>query len=132
MDDDADVVARLVLEAILDGALTATGTITAPWTGECRRCLREVTGTLVVDVQEVFSPRVDDEADTYPLAGDHVELEPMVRDAVLLGLPLAPLCEEGCAGPDPAAHPATVAPDEDEEPPADPRWAALRELHLEE
>ena len=133
VDDEVDVVARLTLESILDGALTATGTITAPWTGECRRCLREVAGTVVVEVQEVFSPRVDDDADTYPLVGDHVDLEPMVRDAVLLGLPLAPLCEEACAGPDPASHPVAVESDDgDDEPPADPRWAALRELHLDD
>ena len=104
------------------------------WTGECRRCLRVVERDLVVDVQEVFSPSVDDESDTYPLAGDHVDLEPMVRDAILLGLPLAPLCEETCVGADPDDHPITVESDAGDiaVPPADPRWAALSELRLED
>jgi uncharacterized protein len=133
--------AALALESILDGGLTASGAVTAPWTGECRRCLREVQGQLRTEVREVFSqspltasgvaaPTWED-SETYPLAGDHVDLEPMVRDAVLLALPLAPLCEDGCLGPDPAGHPVAVEGDEDEGPAGDPRWAALRELKFD-
>lgn len=132
----AEVVVDATLEAI-EGAVTLTGTVSAPWEGECRRCLELVTGTVEATVSEVFEPHPT-EGQTYPLEGDEVDLEPVVRDAVLLGLPLAPLCREDCPGPAPDAFPTTVegaAPDgeaDEGEPPRDPRWAALDELHLED
>jgi len=124
-----------VLECIADRSLTATGEVRAPWVGECRRCLTEVVGELVGEVQEVFTT-VPIEGETYPLDHDRVDLEPMVRDAVLLGLPLAPLCEGGCAGPDPEGHPVEVEDDEVEPEAeqggaADPRWSKLSELRFD-
>ena len=72
----------------------------APWTGECRRCLGDAHGIARAEVREIFEARPT-EGETYPLTGDHIDLEPLVRDAVLLSLPLAPLCSEGCLGPAP-------------------------------
>jgi len=74
------------------------------------------------------------EGETYLLAENEVDLEPMVRETVLLNLPVAPLCSEDCAGPDPDRFPTTVVvePDPDEPPPADPRWAALSEITFNE
>jgi uncharacterized protein len=123
---DSEVRAHLVLEAQSDHALTATGTVSAEWTGECRRCLREVRGELETQVQEVYDRRPIDE-ESYRFEGDRIDLEPMIRDAVLLALPLAPLCEEGCAGPEPERHPLG----QDDEPEIDPRWSALGELKFE-
>jgi uncharacterized protein len=123
----ADVGARLTLEAIRDDAITATGTVWAPWTGQCRRCLTAVSGEVTSTVQEVFEVRPV-EGETYPLYGDHVDLEEMVRDAVLLALPLAPLCDEACPGPEPDAHPIGTAA---AEPVVDPRWSALGELRFD-
>ena len=131
--DGAEVAARLTLESILDGALTVTGTVSAPWRGECRRCLRTVEGSVTADVREVYAPphsAPSDDDDTYPLVGDLVDLEPLTRDAVLLALPLAPLCDDDCAGPDPDDHPVRVEGEDREDAPVDPRWAALRELEL--
>jgi uncharacterized protein len=105
---DADVTARLVLEAIRDDAITATGTVVAPWSGECRRCLTPVGGEVTANVKEVFEAHPV-EGETYRLDGDQVDLEELVRDAVLLALPLAPLCDEDCAGPEPDAHPIAAA-----------------------
>ena len=72
-------------------------------------------------------------------SGDEVDLEPVVRDAVLLALPLAPLCGETCAGPDPESFPTGPAGERrleeqeaEEEPAGDPRSAALRELRLDD
>jgi uncharacterized protein len=127
---DGDVVADVVLEAMTDGRITATGTIAAPWTGQCRRCLEQVAGIVEVEVQEVFEPHPPPDADTYRLDGDQLDLEPMVRDAVLLALPLAPLCSEGCAGPDPDEHPVGTVGEVHEDH-DDPRWAALRELKFD-
>jgi uncharacterized protein len=127
--DDALVAAELDLELLVDGHLTARGTIRAPWTGRCRRCLQDVAGAIEVEVSEVFEPHPAEDAETYPLDADRVDLEPMVRDAVLLALPLAPLCRDDCAGPDPDTHPVGV--EGESAPAADPRWAALGELRFD-
>jgi uncharacterized protein len=140
----AELVLDLTLESVPEGVMV-TGTITAPWTGSCRRCLDLVTGEVDVAIHELFEPDPTP-GDTYPLDDDVVDLGPMVRDAVLLALPLSVLCREDCAGPDPDRFPTSV---EDEAPPADaveasddegtgdaptgdPRWAALRDLRFEE
>jgi uncharacterized protein len=129
--DDADLLVDVTLESI-DGAITVTGTVEVPWTAECRRCLNDVGGVLTVDVREVFEVKPD-EGETYPIDGDEVDLEPVVRDAALLSLPLAPLCRPDCPGPAPDTFPALV-PDEQDDDAAverDPRWAALDELRFD-
>lgn len=126
------VVIDLELETLSDG-LVATGTIDAPWTGDCRRCLQRVDGRAVVEVREIFQPRPI-EGETYAMGEDIVDLEPMVRDAVLLALPLAPLCAEDCRGPAPEQFPTGRAEEGDgsaPDTPVDPRWAALSGLDFE-
>ena len=39
------------------------------------------------------------DGETYPIDGDEVDLEPVVRDAALLHLPLVPLCRADCEVP---------------------------------
>jgi uncharacterized protein len=117
------------------GGITAAGTVSAPWVGECRRCGGPAEGTVVAEVNERYAPSGgtnggeaggDDEA--YPLAGDELDLEPLARDAVLLELPLAPLCRADCLGLCPQCGtnwnvaPCTCRPA------LDPRWAALDTL----
>lgn len=126
----------LELETLSNG-LVATGTISTPWVGECRRCLQSVSGRSVAQIREIFEPRPV-EGETYAMAEDTVNLEPMVRDAVLLALPLAPLCDEECRGPAPETFPTGRAPEGDPDgegadagPLSDPRWAALAELDFE-
>jgi len=131
--DDAELAIDATLESIEGGAVTVSGTVTVPWAAECRRCLDEISGVAVVDLSEVFEVRPV-EGETYPIEGDEVDLEPVVRDAALLHLPLAPLCREDCVGPAPDAFPATVEGEEaadDEAPTRDPRWSALDELRFE-
>ena len=136
LDDVALASVRVVLGSSLDinllletmsGGVNATGSIRGRWDGECRRCLEAVIGELVVDVAEVFEERPD-EGETYPIAGDHIDLEPMVRELAILALPINPLCSDTCAGPVPDVLPVVVQDDEDAEVPPDPRWAALDAL----
>jgi uncharacterized protein len=132
--DDEDLVVDATLESIEGAAVTVSGTVTVPWTAECRRCLDEIRGLATVPLSEVFEVSPVD-GETYPIEGDEVDLEPVVRDAALLHLPLAPLCRPDCAGPAPEAFPATVegeGPEGGEEPPRDPRWAALDQLRLDQ
>jgi uncharacterized protein len=145
---DEPVVVDVVLEAIND-SVTATGEVSAGYEAACRRCLEPTRGEVRVDVQEIFERRPI-EGETYPLEGEVVDLEPMVRDALLLALPLAPLCRDDCPGPAPESYPAAVEgegagatgeaaesersgePDPgDDDRPLDPRWAALRDLKLD-
>jgi uncharacterized protein len=139
----------LVIESVLDGIMV-TGTLVAPWSGECRRCLEPIHGTIDLEVRELFEAR-HTPGDSYPIDGDHIDLNPLVHDVVLLGLPLLPLCRPDCPGPDPERFPTTVEADPVAETPVadaapgaaapdaatarrsgDPRWAALDALRLEE
>jgi uncharacterized protein len=136
-DDEAAVV-DLMLESIANG-IVATGTIRVPWVGECRRCLEIVHGETLAEVHDIFDPHPV-EGETYPLAGDNIDLEPLVRDAVLLTLPLAPLCRADCLGPAPDVFPAlveaeaepdSVRVDASVDRPVDDRWAALDQLRFD-
>jgi uncharacterized protein len=119
------------LESVNEG-IVLKGVVQAPWTGECRRCLRPIKSTLRADVYEVFEDEPV-EGETRQLEVDHIDLEPMAREAVLLELPLAPLCDEECAGLCPecgadrnagdCGHAITTR---------DERWAALDELRFDE
>jgi uncharacterized protein len=129
---DRPVVCELQL-ASYPGGIMATGEVRAPWVGECRRCGGPVSGTVVAEVRERFAPPAgtggEDEA--YPLAGDEIDLEPLARDAVLLELPLAPLCSDGCLGLCPTCGANRNAEPCACEAPTDPRWAALDVLRDE-
>ena len=127
-----DVLVDVVLEAQGE-TVTVSGTVTGRWEGECRRCLDVTTGDVAVEISEVFEPDPI-EGETYPLGGDDLDLEPALREAIALALPLAPLCDEACQGPDPEAHPVTTAVDDTDEPAVaatDPRWGALDALHFD-
>ena len=85
---------------------------------------------MVAEVRERYAPGggADRDEEAYPLAGDELDLEPLARDAVLLELPLAPLCAEDCRGLCP-----TCGANRNTEPcacprPVDPRWSALDAL----
>ncbi len=96
----SEVEVEVVLD-VVDGGIEVSGEVRAHWQGECRRCLRLVTGDLGAQVRELYRPRSPGETDdeeTYPLAGELLDLRPLARDAVLLELPLAPLCRPDCAG----------------------------------
>lgn len=123
---------EISLEAEARGAdVVVTGSVVARWTGECRRCLEPLDGRLDLRVNEVMAAvgsrtSDDDTSDAYPLDGDDADLEPVVRDALLLALPISPLCDELCAGPDPERFPATAGPEDvGAAPGGDPRWAVL-------
>jgi uncharacterized protein len=129
--DGAELHLAGVLESLSNG-LTATGVVQAPFTGECRRCLVEVAGEIEAPFQEIFEPRPVD-GETYPLEGDEVDLEQMVRDAVLLALPLAPLCRADCAGPAPDILPVVIEEEGEagHQPPVDERWSVLDTLRFD-
>lgn len=125
--DGAEVTVEVMLDAV-PGGIVATGRVSAPWLGPCRRCLADAAGTIAVDVREVFEEEPDPEQ-TYPIKGDRLDLEPLARDTVLLELPQAPLCREDCAGICPmCGADRNVARCDCDAASKDPRWAALDAL----
>jgi uncharacterized protein len=123
-----DVELDLHMESLTDG-VTVTGVVRVPWTGECRRCLEPTSGVIDAEVLEVYKDHPDD-GEILGIDGDTLDLGPVVHDAAVMALPVAPLCREDCPGPDPDAFPVRTV-DESAEPPRDPRWGALDELRFD-
>lgn len=123
------------LEAVVEGVLV-TGTAEAELAGECVRCLAEISEEISADFQELYvydggsagTEAEDDE--TSRLEGDLLDLEPVLRDAVVLALPFQPLCRDDCPGLC-AECGARLADDprHGHAEQTDPRWAALQKLH---
>jgi uncharacterized protein len=119
----------ITLERVSEG-IVVRGSITAPWQAVCSRCLTPVHGEVGVHVDELFEPHPL-AGETYQLDDDVVDLEPLVRDALLLDLPPTPLCRVDCAGLCPECGiDRNAATCECGTVELDPRWAALRSLDL--
>ena len=124
----------LRMESVSEGVLVS-GTATGPMEGECGRCLRPISDTLVVPLQELFAyahsttDETTDEDEVGRLQGDLIDLQPSLRDAVVLALPSHPLCRPDCPGlcPDCGAHWDDLPADHDHAQ-IDSRWAALQKL----
>ena len=101
--DGAPLDLDLRLESVTEGVLV-TGTVTAPLVGECGRCLDPVTEELVVELCELFAypdsatDETTEQDEVHRIDDDLVDVEPVVRDAVVLALPWTPLCRPDCAG----------------------------------
>jgi len=101
----ADLELEIQLEGVSEGVL-ATVSAAGPLGGECARCLEPFTASTKVRFQELFvlagesvRDEGDNSADSYRLDGSGLlDLEPALRDAMVLELPLSPLCEDGCQG----------------------------------
>jgi len=128
-DDPID--GELRAESVVEGILV-TGPVTAPAVFDCARCLQPISTDVEVEVCELFvapGHEAPAEEESYEVRGEEIDLEPMLRDAITLALPLNPVCREDCAG-----LCATCGKDlnngacecTDEE--LDPRWAGLAEL----
>ena len=129
----------LRLESVMEGVLV-TGSVRGRTSGECIRCLTVVDQDLSVWLTELYTypatgSVLDVEADddeVHELVGDLINLEPVLRDAVVTALPFKPVCREDCPGlcsqcgallADDPGHQHDVV---------DPRWAALQGLALEQ
>jgi len=130
----ADLALDLTMQSVTEGVYVS-GHVSGPLAGECGRCLRPIEDTVDVDVAELYAyadsttDETAEEDEVGRIEGDLIDLEPVVRDAIVLALPVNPVCDEDCRGlcPDcgvpwddlPADHGHTVT---------DPRWAALSKL----
>ena len=129
--EGSDLELELRLESVMEGVLVS-GTARGRAAGECVRCLDDVELDVTADVQELFTypgkAPEGDEDDLRELEGDLIDIEPVLRDAVVPALPFQPVCSPDCPGlcsecgarlaDDPEHHHDVV----------DPRWAALQGL----
>jgi uncharacterized protein len=128
VEEGATLTVEVKFEPVGSGVL-ATGSATVEWKSVCGRCANPITGVSKCEFQEEFDSNPAVDADTYPMKQDQVDLELVSREAILLGLPLAPLCREDCAGlcitcgADLNDGACSCVPST-----ADPRWAALDTL----
>lgn len=130
----ATVAARLNLTAVSEGILVS-GTLTAPVTGECARCLKKIEDSLDVDVDELYAfedsttAETTDEDEVMRLQGDLLDLEPTVRDALVFAMSPTPLCRPDCPGLCPDCGVSwDELPDDHGHEVMDPRWAKLKKL----
>jgi uncharacterized protein len=124
--DGSAVELDLRLEAVVEGVLV-TGTVKGALKGECVRCLEPIEqkpeGT-----NRFATAEEDEDEEASRLEGDLFDLEPVLRDAVVLALPLQPVCQEDCLGLCSECG-ARLSDDPDHHHDAvDPRWAALQGL----
>jgi uncharacterized protein len=132
--EGADLDLDLRLESVSEGVLVS-GTISGPVKGECGRCLREIDDSVVVNVQELYAyensttDTTTDEDEVGRMQDDLIDLEPALRDAVVLTLPTNPLCREDCPGlcPECGVHWDDLPADHSHQQ-IDPRWAGLSQL----
>ncbi len=132
VQENSDLDLDLRLEAVHEGILVS-GTVFAEVTGECGRCLDPIADDLEVDLQELFYKDASelegaDEEEVFEVVDDLIDLEPIVRDAIVTALPFQPVCREDCAGlcsqcgirldDEPGHHHEVL----------DPRWQALAGL----
>ena len=142
---EAPLLLDLLLERVPEG-IVVRGAVHARWDAECGVCLRDLAAEIDVSVSELFEVAPVD-GETYPIDGHVLDLDQLVRDAVLLDLPLVPTCAGvgladctpaiplgdafGAGAPGSRApESGASAPDVAGDAPADPRWAVLSELEL--
>lgn len=123
---------ELRLESASEGVFVS-GTAHAELVGECSRCLEPIADEITVRLGELFAypdtatVATTDEDEVSRVVDDLIDTEQMVRDVVVLELPLVPLCQEDCRGlcPECGERWADLAPEHSHET-LDARWAALR------
>lgn len=128
--DEEPVVMELLLEGVVEGVYV-TGPVAGTWRLSCARCLRPLEQDFRVEVSELFARDPDEEADEYAVGDARIDLEPMVRDAVVLAMPFSPLCRPDCLGLCERCGGDRNLGECSCGPRTDPRWAALDQLNLD-
>jgi uncharacterized protein len=123
---------NLRLESVVEGVLVS-GTVISRAVGECARCLGDIDRPVGADLRELYAypdsvtAQTTDEDEVLVLVDDMIDLEALVRDEIVVQMPLAPLCRPDCRGLCPTCGERLddLEPDHNHEI-LDPRWAALR------
>lgn len=117
----------LRLESVVEGVLV-TGTAEVSLQGQCARCLERIDSAEEVDLQELYlyPDKEPDDDEASRIEDELIDLEPLLRDTVVLDLPYTPVCRPDCAGlcPECGAN-LNADPDHAHDDRVDPRWAGL-------
>ena len=134
VEEGSDIDLDIRMESVVDGILV-TGSVVVDVHGECSLCLDPIDYEMSANIQELFvfekapAGGPEDEVDEqYAVEDDSIDLEPALRDAVILQLPFQPVCRDTCQGlcadcgarleDDPGHHHEVL----------DPRWSDLQGL----
>jgi len=130
--EGSEVALDVRLEAVLEGVLVS-GTARGQLRGECVRCLDPLGLEITSPFQELFAypgaGHHDDEDDLPEMDGDLLDLEPVVRDAVVLALPFQPVCSADCPGLCPECGTRLADAPGHEHGSSDSRWSALQAVY---
>ncbi len=142
----------LRIQAVEEGVL-ATARVIADATGECTRCLKPIIWPIDESFTELYyyesttskstkkhsfrgkskkDAEIDLEEDELSfLDGDDIDLEPAIRDAIILNLAVNPLCSEDCPGlAEKSGENWAYLSTSQSQTPTDQRWAALKDFPL--
>jgi uncharacterized protein len=133
--ESADLLLDLRVESVVEGVL-ATGRVSGSLVGECVRCLDPVEVEVDADFQELFyyeavNLTAEEAEEAQVVVEELISVEALVHDAVMLDLPLQPLCEEDCAGLCVQCGVRLADEQDHHHDIVDPRWAALGALALQ-
>ncbi|WP_025273893.1 YceD family protein [Haloglycomyces albus] len=124
----------LLVTAVTEGVLVS-GEVSADIVGECARCLAPIEDGLTVPIQELYAyegsttDQTTDADEIARLKGDLLDLEPTVRDALVLEMASSPVCRDDCQGLcSDCGQPWAELPADHHHEKLDPRWAALEQL----
>lgn len=137
LDAPARSIAGSLLFTHTNLGVYVAGELSASVELECGRCLDRFSASLPVRVSEQYyttihvqtgAPLAAPPRDAYVIGHDFIiDVTPLLREQILLELPLKPLCRESCAGICPSC-----GLDQNEHPhrhaEADERWSRLRQL----
>ena len=135
--EGTEIELKLRLEAVMEGVLVS-GSASGVAVGECIRCLDEVRLPLEISITELFSypenrvAEEDEDVDVHLVEEDLINLEPVLRDAVVLALPFQPVCREDCPGLCSECGARLADDPEHSHEIADPRWAVLQGILTDE
>jgi uncharacterized protein len=146
---DPDAVGAIDVFAQLSGAdVLVTGTVETPIYADCVRCLEETSAVVRADLSSLFTRHesdrrhkadraddaeedaTDDEPSLESFTGDDIILDDLVREHVILEVPMQPLCREDCPGiavPEHVRPPADFGETKDAAG-VDPRFSGLKEI----
>lgn len=104
VEEGSDIDLDIRMESVVDGILV-TGSVVVDVHGECSLCLDPIDYEMSANIQELFvfekapAGGPEDEVDEqYAVEDDSIDLEPALRDAVILQLPFQPVCRDTCQG----------------------------------
>jgi|SRR5690625_600538 len=131
VEQNSDMYVDIRLDAVHEGVLVS-GTVEGTLTGQCSRCLDPITEFTTIDIQELFQLELDpmvEEEEQHLVENGLINIEPVMRDALVTSLPFQPRCSPDCQGlcDQCGVRLEDAGPDHYHEQ-LDPRWAALAQF----